>query len=83
MSEATSLTVPRYVYRSVERALATAKQRVRVANLRVEQLESTLAAMHVGKNGGENINVAVNDNTSESATQIRDLVEDEAADSDE
>ena len=73
MPEATLLTVPRYVYRSVERALATAKQRVLLANQRVEQLESTLAAMHVGKNGGEIENVAVNDNN---------VVEDEAADSD-
>jgi hypothetical protein len=46
------------VYRSVERALSTARQRIRVATERAEQLENTLASMKVGKNG----NVAVNDN---------------------
>ena len=61
MPEAAHLTVPRYVYKSVERALSTARQRIRVATERAEQLENTLASMQVGKNGSGG-KAAVNDN---------------------
>lgn len=51
MPEVNHISVPRYVYRSVERALATAKNRARLAARRVERLEDTLATMRTGKNG--------------------------------
>ena len=66
MSQGTQLSVPRYVYKSVERALSTAKQRVRSAQERVDQLESALESMRVGSNGAGH---AANDNSSKSEAQ--------------
>ena len=57
-----TLTVPRYVYRSVERALHTARQRIKTATERADQLEATLASMRVGKNGAESVPDPANDN---------------------
>jgi len=44
--------VPRYVLKSLERALSTARQRASVASQRVTQLEEALASMKDSKNGG-------------------------------
>jgi hypothetical protein len=52
MPDVLNISVPRYVYRSVERALLTAKNRARLAAKRVERLEDTLATMRIG-NGSE------------------------------
>ena len=55
--QANQLTVPRYVYRQVERALETARARARLAEERVHQLEKTISAMNISRQesaaGGE------------------------------
>ena len=50
MPEATTFVVPRYVLHSVERALDTARKRVRAAQDRADKLEATLAAMKADGN---------------------------------